>query len=89
MFVREKKNKGSVLIAIYIDDTLWVGEQAAIDELKDELAKHFSTKEEGTIHEYIGCGITREGKSKLFMSQQVLLKKIERTLGHIVDKLPV
>ena len=80
-----KTSKGSVLIAIYIDDTLCVGKQAAIDELKSDLAKHFSTKEEGPLNEYVGCEVIREGKSKLFMSQQVLLKKLERTFGSLVE----
>ena len=84
-----KTSKGSVLITIYIDDTLCVGKQAAIDELKSDLAKHFSTKEEGPLNEYVGCEVIREGKSKLFMSQQVLLKKLERTFGSLVEKLPI
>ena len=84
-----KTDKGSILIAIYIDDTLCVGKQAAIDELKADLAKYFSTKEEGPLNEYVGCEVIRDGKSKIFMSQQVLLKKLERTFGSIVNKLPV
>ena len=88
LFTR-KTSKGTVLIAVYIDDTLCVGKQDAIDELKAEIKKYFSTKEEGPLQEYVGCEIIKEGRSKLFMSQQVLLKKLERTFGEIVNKLPV
>ena len=64
LFTR-KTSKGTVLIAVYIDDTLCVGKQDAIDELKAEIKKYFSTKEEGPMQEYVGCEIIKEGRSKL------------------------
>ena len=84
-----KTKKGAVLLAIYIDDTLCVGKPEAINELKSELATHFATKEEGELREYIGCEIVREGKTRLYMRQQVLIKKLERIFGETVKKLPV
>ena len=39
-----KTEKGTVLIGIYIDDTLCVGKQGAIDELKSDLKKIFLYK---------------------------------------------
>lgn len=82
-----KTKKGTVLLAIHIDDTLCVGKQEAIDELKLELATHFATKEKGGLKEYVGCEIVREGKTKLLMRQQVLLRMIKRIFGKTVEKL--
>lgn len=84
-----KQKKGTVLLAIYIDDTLCVGKPEAIDELKSELATYFATKEEGDLKEYAGCEIVRDGKKKLIMRQQVLIRKLKRIFGNIVEKLPV
>ena len=84
-----RTSKGRVLIAVYIDDTLCIGDEEAVKELKVDISKYFATKEEGILTEYVGCEITRVGKTKLFMSQQVLIRKIERTFKEIITKLPI
>ena len=77
------------MIGIHIDDTLCVGKQEAIDELKQDLAKHFSTKEEGELKEYVGCEVVRDGRNRLYMRQQVLVKKLDRIFGDIVKSMPM
>lgn len=84
----EKTKNGAVIIAIYIDDTLCVGTKEAVNELKRDLAKHFSTKEEGELIEYVGCEVTREGRNVLYMSRKHLIQKLERTFLVRVKKLP-
>ena len=66
-----------------------MGDKEAVAELKVDIAKYFATKEEGTLKEYVGCEITRVGKTKLFMSQKVWITKIERTYSEVISKLPV
>ena len=41
------------------------------------------------MKEYVGCEIVRDGKSRLFMRQQVLLKKLDRIFGNMVKNLPI
>ena len=41
------------------------------------------------MKEYVGCEIERDGKSRLFMRQQVLLKKLDRIFGNMVKNLPI
>ena len=42
-----KSSDGVVIIAVYIDDTLCIGDKKAIDKFKQEIKKCFVTKEEG------------------------------------------
>ena len=73
--------KGTVIVCVYIDDTLCVGDREAIDEFKKELKEHFDTKEEGEMHEYVGCKVRREKRSELIMYQDDLIRKIEKFFG--------
>jgi len=77
------------MIAIYIDDTLCVGTPAAIEELKLDLKKYFSTKEEGPMSEYVGCEVIRRGRNKLFMYQSNLIEKLKRLFYERVSNLPI
>ena len=86
LFMR-KTEKGIVMLAIYIDDTLCIGSKAAIDEFKTDMKKHFCTKEEGVMEEYVGCEVKRTGKHKLFMCQSNLINKLERIFGDKVKGL--
>ena len=83
LFMR-KTEHGIVMIAIYIDDTLCIGSKNAIEQLKNDISKHFSTKEEGIMDEYVGCEVKRTGKHKLFMCQTNLINKLERLFGEKV-----
>jgi len=82
-----KTAEGPILIAIYIDDTLCVGSQKAVDELKKDIAKHFSTKEEGTMTEYVGCEVRRTNRKSLSMCQTQLIQKLQRIFGEQVKHL--
>ena len=86
LFVRNDEH-GVVMIAIYIDDTLCIGSKKAIDQLKTDIKKHFSTKEEGEMEEYVGCEIKRIGKHKLFMCQSNLISKLDKLFGDKVKGL--
>ena len=77
----KKSDKGSVIVCVYIDDTLCVGDNEAIDDFKRELKKYFDTKEEGEMYEYVGCKVRRKKRSELIMYQDDLLRKIEKFSG--------
>ena len=72
---------GSVVICVYIDDTLCAGHREALKQFKNELKTFFSTKEEGKLEEYVGCQIKRVNEKCIIMHQTELLNKIERVFG--------
>ena len=73
-------NLGTVLICLYIDDTLVMGDKKAIDEFKKEITRYFNTKEEGAFEEYVGCKVLY-GDNELFLHQSDLIRKIEKNFG--------
>ena len=79
--LKKKTDKGTVIVCVYIDDTLCVGNKEAIADFKQELKQYFDTKEEGEMYEYVGCKVKRKSKSELFMYQDDLLRKIEKFFG--------
>ena len=79
--------KGTVIVCVYIDDTLCLGEKEVISEFKNELKKHFAIKEEGEMKEYVGCKVSKTGKKSLIMYQDDLIKKMDRIFGDEVRKM--
>ena len=78
--LQKTTDKGTVIVCVYIDDTLCVGEKEAITEFKRDLKKYFDTKEEGEMYEYVGCKVRRKNRSELFMYQDDLLRKLVKIL---------
>ena len=71
--LRKKTKKGTVIVCVYIDDTLCVGDKEAINEFKKEITLHFTIKEVGEMKEYVGCKAERRGKDNLIMFQDDLI----------------
>ena len=65
-----KRNQGTVVVCVYIDDTLCTGNKRAIQEFKDEIKNHFAIKEKGEMKEYIGYKVKKIGKKSLIMYQE-------------------
>ena len=80
---------GTVVICVYIDDTLCAGNKVALDNFKKELRNFFATKEEGTMDEYVGCQIKRIHKNCIIMHQADLLKKLERAFKNDIKDLKI
>ena len=83
------ENRRTIVVCVYIDDTLCAGTKEAIQEFKREIKKHFAIKEEGEMKEYVGCKVKRTGEKSLIMFQDVLINKIERIFGKEANKLQV
>ena len=73
--------KGTVIICVYVDDILCIGDRKAIDSVKEELAKHFSVKDEGKMGEYVGCSVIRDSIGNVIFHQPHLIKKIKLEFG--------
>ena len=74
-------NEGAVIVCVYINDTLCVGDKEAIEEFKIELKHHFLIKEEGEMQKYVGCKVKKIGSKSLIMYQDDLFNKIEKIFG--------
>ena len=86
LLMRENEG-GSVVICVYIDDTLCAGHKEALTLFKQELKTYFATKEEGKLEEYVGCQIKKINEKCIIMHQTELLKKIERTFGADLEQM--
>ncbi len=45
LLIRTTNNKGTVVVCVYIDDTLCVGNKQVIEEFEENLKQHFAIKE--------------------------------------------
>ena len=86
LLMRESES-GTVVICVYIDDTLCAGPKKALDIFKAELKNFFATKEEGKMDEYVGCQIKRINRDCLVMHQKELMKKLERIFNDDIQAL--
>ena len=55
------EDQGTVILCVYVDDMLVVGDKLAVEAFKKEIKKFFKTKEEGTLDIYVGYKVTQEG----------------------------
>ena len=84
-----KNGNGVVYIAIWVDDSLLIGHNAAIEQtIKDLQANGFGLKIEGELDDYLSCEISfSHDKSRAWIHQPHLIKKIEKKFGPLVEKL--
>jgi len=80
---------GVVFIAIWVDDSLLVGNKKAIDQaICDLQTEGFTLKVEGSLHDYLSCEITVDKKRKMgWIHQPHLLDKLEKKFGDDVRSL--
>ena len=62
-------NIGTLILYIYVDDALVVGDKEAEKVFKLEIEQFFNTKEEGPMEEYVGCKVVRKGNNEIHMFQ--------------------
>ena len=55
--LKQTNDKGTLIVCVYVDKMLCVGDRAAIDLLKIKLAKHFEVKDKGKMEECVGCSV--------------------------------
>jgi hypothetical protein len=80
--------EGVVFIAIWVDDSLLVGDQKAIDKTIEDLRmKGFTLKVEGSLQDYLSCEITLDkDKGVGWIHQPHLIDKLESKFGAMVEK---
>ena len=84
-----RTEKGVVFIAIWVDDSLLVGNQMAIDETINDLKNEgFTLKVEGSLHDYLSCEILIDRENKLgWIHQPHLVDKLEKKFGDEIKNL--
>ena len=84
-----KDKTGIVFIAIWVDDSLLIGNDKAIDQVISDLKKGGLTlKIEGELDDYLSCEISFSGDNKRgWIHQPHLIKKIEKNFGPFVKGL--
>ena len=85
LFTR-RSEKGVVFLAVWVDDSLMVGDEDAINEviglLRDE---DFILKTEGSLDNYLSCEITmNKDKTIGWIHQPHLITKLEKRFGEMV-----
>ena len=86
LFSRKSSDR-VVIIAVYIDDTLCIGDKKAFDKFKQEIKKRFVTKEEGNMTEYVGCEVVRKKRDELVMKQSHLIGRVKKQFGELTSTL--
>ena len=74
-----------VIVCVYIDDTLCIGNKAALNGFKSEIKHFFKVKEEGNMTEFVGCSITRV-KPKLYIHRKELIMRMEKAFESDLGK---
>ena len=78
--------QGTVILCVYVDDLLVVGDKVAVENFKQEIKKHFNTKEEGTLDKYVRCKVIRKGV-KLHMFHPDIMYKVKKEFGVDVQEV--
>ena len=83
--------EGLVYIAVYVDDSLLVGTNEAMDKvIRDLEGCGFKLKVEGKLDDYLSCEITFNDDGTIaWIHQPYLIKKIEDKFGKMVKGLQV
>ena len=81
-----KGESGILIICLYIDDTMIVGNEIEIKKFKEEIKLHFKTKEEGEMKDYVGCMIQKKN-DEIFLHQSDLIDKLKKEFGEELNEI--
>ena len=78
MYVKNFPNGKFLILLLYVDDMLIVGQDASmIGDLKKDLFKAFDMKDLGPVQQILGMEITHDRKAKkLWLSQEKYVERI-------------
>ena len=86
LYSRRDEN-GVVFLAVWVDDSLLVGDRKAIDKAIQDLKNEgFTLKEDGTLDDYLSCEITmNEDMTVGWIHQPHLLTKMEKRFKELIN----
>ena len=89
VLIREDE-EGVIVLCIYVDDALMVGDPRAIKKTVNQLQSKVSLKDVGLLSEYVGCTVVRDqNKKKIWMWQPDLITKLEKVFHDKINTLQV
>ena len=77
---------GTVILCVYVNNMLVVGDKIAVEFFKREIKRFFNTKEEGTLDKYVGCKVIWKG-DELHMYQPDIMYKLKKEFRDDVSKI--
>ena len=88
LYSRRDEN-GVVFLAVWVDDSLLVGDSKAIDKaIQDLKGEGFVLKEDGSLDDYLSCEISmNEDKTIGWIHQPHLLTKMEKRFRELIKGL--
>ena len=85
--LKRKNEKGTLIIAVYVDDILCIGNRKAINCLKIKLSSFFEVKDEGLMEKYVGCSVLMNETGNIILHQPHLLKKIREEFSKELENV--
>jgi Reverse transcriptase (RNA-dependent DNA polymerase) len=87
--MKRTDERGTVFIALYVDDCLCIGDKKALDGLEKEFNdRHFSVTTENNLKDYLSCEITMlENRRSALLRQPHLLKNLRSKFYDSVKSL--
>ena len=88
--MKRKNEDGSLIICIYVDDVLQIGDKEAIDKFGEEIKNIFTVKKVGGLDDYLGCEVRFDHDNDgAIMYQPHIIKKLESKFKtYVLDKNP-
>ena len=78
----KRSNKGLVILALYVDDILCIGNKDAIQDTVEKLKKVFTIKVTTSLSDYLSCEILFDKyRKRAWIGQPHLIKKLESKFG--------
>jgi hypothetical protein len=86
LLIRNDKDLGLVIIAIYVDDCYAIGhESALLDSIKQIQEQGLKVKVENDLHDYLSCEVVfNDDKTKAWLRQPHLAKRLEKSFKDFV-----
>ena len=76
---------GICIIALYVDDSICAGHQAAIDKTIKEMKTVFNIKVQGNLDDYLGCDIKfNNDRSEIWIGQPSIVDGLEKRFGKML-----
>ena len=63
--MQRKDENGIIIICIYVDDVLQIGDKLAIEKFSEEIKNIFTVKSAGSLDDYLGCEIKFDDKGAI------------------------
>ena len=87
LLIRET-NGGTMLLGLYVDDALLIGNKRDLDEVENLMRKEFVIKVDYDLNDYLSCEILfSRNKEKAWIGQPHMVNKLIKKFGNMVKDI--